>query len=231
MGLDAGGAGVGAGRCAGALENGLLRHGLGEGNVRRPPGDHVGVELVGHGDGAGRLAQLAAGAGRLVDEARLPADCCPEASVAIASDAIHLGVREGGHVGVVDRGRHLGRGNAARAVQSREDLAQQDHSSADAGFLLDHQDLVAHVAELEGRLHAGDAAANDEGVVLSHHLAPADRRATSASENWFMCLAKFSAHTEQMAAIFRRCGASPSALSRFCASSTIREARLAQSGR
>ena len=231
MSLDARRACVRAGGRAGTLENGLLRHGLGEGDVGRSAGNHVGVELVRDGDGAGRLTQLAASAGCLVDEARLAADVGLEVSVGVARDAIHLGIREGGHVGVVDRGRHLGGGDAAGAVEGREDLAEQDHSAADASLLLDEEDFVAHIPELEGRLHAGDAAADDQGVILSHRLAPVDRSATSASENWFMCLAKFSAQTEQIAAIFRRCGASPSALSRFWASSTILEARLAQSGR
>ncbi len=39
VGLDAGRAGVGAGRRAGPLDDGLLRHGLGEGDVCRPPRD------------------------------------------------------------------------------------------------------------------------------------------------------------------------------------------------
>ena len=115
---------------------------------------------------------------------------------------------------MVDRGRHLRRGDAAGAVEGREDLAEQDHPSADAGLLLDEQDLVAHVAELEGGLHAGDAAADDEGVVVSHQLAPGLGSAASASENWVMCLAKFSAQTEQMAAIFSRWPSKPLALRR-----------------
>ena len=45
-----------------------------------------------------------------------------------------------------------------------------------------------------------------------------------------MCLAKFSAQTEQMAAIFNRCGERPSALSMVWASAMIRDARFAQSG-
>ena len=73
VGLDAGRAGVRAGRGAGAVDDGLLRHGLGERDVGGAAGDQVVVELVGHGHGAGRLALLAAGAGDLVDEPGLAA--------------------------------------------------------------------------------------------------------------------------------------------------------------
>ena len=73
VGLDAGRAGERAWRAAGALDDRLLRHGLRERDVGRAPRHEVGVELVGHGHGAGGLAQRAAGAGRLVDVARLAA--------------------------------------------------------------------------------------------------------------------------------------------------------------
>src|ERR1035437_3732561 len=76
----------------------------------------------------------------------------------------------------------------------------------------DRQDLVAHVAELEGRFHAGDAAADDESVVAGHDFAPVLASAASVSENWFMCLAKFSAQTEQIAAILSRWACRPLAL-------------------
>ena len=74
VGLDAGRAGERAWRRAGPLDDRLLGHGLGERDVGRVASDHVRVELVGHRDGAGRLALLAAGAGRLVDEPRLLRD-------------------------------------------------------------------------------------------------------------------------------------------------------------
>ncbi len=202
--LDARRARIGAGRRALALDNGLLRHGLRERDVGRSAGDQVVVELVRHGHGAGLFAELAARTGHLVHEPGLLTDSRLDHAIVAARDLVHLRVRHRGDVGVVDRGRHLGGRDAARAVQGGEDLAEQDHPAADARFLLDEQDVVAHVAELERRLHAGDAAAYYEGVVLGHDLAPADRIAIRASENWFMCLAKFSAQTEQIAPIFNR---------------------------
>ncbi len=72
--LDPCGAGEGAGRRALPVDDGLLRHGLRKGDVGGPAGDQVVVELVGDGDRAGLLAQLAAGAGHLVDEAGLLPD-------------------------------------------------------------------------------------------------------------------------------------------------------------
>ena len=83
-------------------------------------------------------------------------------------DALDLAVGQGRDVGVVDGRRHLRRRDAARAVEGREDLAEQDHLPADAGLLLDEQDPVAHVAELEGGLHAADPGADDEDVVVRH---------------------------------------------------------------
>ena len=62
VGLDPGRAGEGARRAPGPIDDGLLRDGLGERDVGGPPGDEVGIELIGDRDGAGDLAQGAAGA-------------------------------------------------------------------------------------------------------------------------------------------------------------------------
>ncbi len=230
--LDPGRTGVGARRAAAAIDDRLLGDGLREGDVRRPPGDHVRVELVGDRDGAGGLAELAAGAACLVDVAGLAPDPGVELPVAVALDALDLAVREGRDVVVVDRGRHLRRGDAAGAVQGGEDLAQQDHLPADAGVLLHDEDLVAHVAQLQGGLHPPDAAAHDEHVILhGGHLVADGPRATSAFANCCTCFVKGSAQTEQMAAIFSRWGEWPAALRSVCACAMMCEARSAQSGR
>ena len=91
----------------------------------------------------------------------------------LRSMPVDLAVGLRGDVRVVDRRGHLRPGDAARAVQRREDLAQQDHPSADARLLLDEQHLVAHVAELDRRLHAADAAADHQDVVV--HRGSVDR--------------------------------------------------------
>ena len=194
--LDARRALVAARRDALARDDGLLRHRLREGDERRPPRHHVGVVLVRHGDVAGHLALAAAGAGGLVDELGLLLDLGVVAGgavavpvAAVAADRLHLGVGHHVDVGVMDGGAHLGGGDAAGAVERGEDLAEQDHLAADARLLLDDQDLVAHVAELERRLHAADAAADDERVVVLaglgcvHHAAafPAGPRPARAA--------------------------------------------------
>ena len=179
--LDAGRAVVGAGRDAGTLDDRLLGHGLREGDVGGATRHHVGVELVGHRHVAGHLAQAAAGAGGLVDELRLLADRGAIAAVAVAADAVDFGVGEHVDVGVMDGGGHLGGGDAARAVERGKDLAEQDHLAADAGLLLDDEHLVAHVAELERRLHAADAAADHQSVVL--HAADAFREGPSLARD------------------------------------------------
>ncbi len=165
VGLDARRAREGAGGSALAFDHGLLGHRLGEGDVGRPARDQVGVELVGYRHAADHLALTAARAGRFIHEAGLPLDLGPEAAV-LPLDALHLCVGEHRQVGMMDGGSHLGSGDATGAVERGEDLAQQDHPPADAPFLLDHQDLVAHVAEFEGGFHAADAAADDQSVVL-----------------------------------------------------------------
>ena len=77
------------GELPGAVDDRLLGHGLRERDVGGAPRDQVGVELVGHGDRAGRLALLAAGAGVDVDEAGLlghrGAEACRRPSCRISS--------------------------------------------------------------------------------------------------------------------------------------------------
>ena len=106
----------------------------------------------------------------------------------------------------------FGRRDAARAVQGGEDLAEQDHLAADAGFLLHQQDAVAHVAELQGGFHAADAGPHDQDVVAGHDRAADGPRSASAWPNCWTCRVNGSAHTEQMAAIFSRCGEWPACL-------------------
>jgi len=182
VGLDAGRARVGTRRHALAADDGLLRYGLREGDERRPARHQVGVVLVRDRHVAGHLALPAARAGGFVHvlglllDPRVVAD--RSLAAAVGADALDLGVRQHVDVGMVDGRRHLGGRDATRAVECGEDLAEEDHLAADAGLLLDDEDLVAHVAELEGGLHAADAAADDEGVILvgrTRHLGLAGR--------------------------------------------------------
>ena len=166
VGLDAGRAGIDAGRGAGTLDQGLLRDGLREGDVGRPPGDHPAVPLVRHGHGAGLLALPTARARGQVHETRPAVDLDVETARSIAGDSRDLRVGRDGHVRVVGRRRHLRGRDAAGAVEGREDLAEQDHPAPDARLLLDDEDAVAHVAELERGLHAPDSAADDQDVVV-----------------------------------------------------------------
>ncbi len=166
VGPDARRAGEAARRFPVTLDDRLLGHCLRERDVRRPAGHQVRVELVRHRDRAGLLTQLAAGAGRLVHVARLLAHGGVEPAVPVGRDPTDLAVGERRDVRVVNGARHLRRGDAAGAVQGREDLAEQDHLPAHAGFLLHEQHLVAHVAELQRGLHAADSGADDQDVVL-----------------------------------------------------------------
>ena len=179
VGLDPGRAGSDARRGALAFEHRLLRHRLREGDVGGPPGGEIGVELVGDGYRACLLARVAAGAGGPVDELGTFLDRGPEASVGILRDVLDLAVRHGRDVRVVDRGRHLRPRDAGGAVEGGEDLGQQDHPAPDARLLLHEQNLVAHIGQLDRRLHAADPTSHDQDVVV-HHLLPLVRAGAPA---------------------------------------------------
>ena len=57
---------------------------------------------------------------------------------------------------------HLRGEDAGRAVQGREGLVQLGHLAADGGLLFDDVDLEARVGDVQRRLDAGDAAADDQ---------------------------------------------------------------------
>ncbi len=178
--LDPGRAGIRARRGAGALDERLLRHRLRERDVRGAAGDELAVELVRHRHRARGLALAAPGAEARVDEARLLLDLDGEAAAVVAEDPLDLGVGQHRQVRVMRRRRHLRRRDAARAVERGEDLAEQDHLAADRRLLLDDEHAVAHRAELQRRLHAADAAADDERVVLRAAVAVAAVRRAHA---------------------------------------------------
>ena len=207
MGLDAGRAVEGAWRGAGAVHDCFLRHGLRKGDVGGPAGNHVGIELVRHRDGASHLAQLTPGAGRLVDEAGILPDRRVEVTVEVVPDLFDLGAGHDRDVRMVDGRGHLRGRDAAGAVESGEDLAQKDHLPADGSLLFDYEHLVAHVPHLEGGLHAPDPAADHQDVVVHGHGFWAGPSSVSIWLNSRMYLTKGSAQTEQRAAIFRRSGA------------------------
>ena len=79
-----------------------------------------------------------------------------------AGDRLDLGVRQQvDHLVLADR-HHLRREDAGGAVERREGLVEHRHVAADGAGALDEVDLLAGVGDLEGRLDAGDAAADDQ---------------------------------------------------------------------
>jgi len=178
--LDAGGAGERAGGSPESLDHRFLGHGLGEGNVSHTAGDQIEIELISDRNGTGEFALGAAGAGRRIDEGRLLAEADLETSVLTSRDRIDFRVGQEGDVGVVCGGGHLGGGYAARAVQGRENLAQKDLFPADARFLFDKKDFIAHVTEGQRRFHSGNAAANDEDIHVHFSASQDEPRPRSA---------------------------------------------------
>ena len=59
---------------------------------------------------------------------------------------------------------HLGGGDAAGAVQGGKDLGEPDHLAADGGVLFDDRHGESLVGQIQGRLKAGDAAADHQGI-------------------------------------------------------------------
>ena len=156
--------------CAGglpaALDQRLLRHRLRERNVGHAPAHQVVVVFIRHRYGAIHLTLATARTGVEIDIGGLLVQVDLEGAVAIARDLIHFTVDQRRDVGVMRRGRHLGRHDAARAVERGEDLAQENRLPANAGAFLDQQHAVAHVAQRRGRLHAGHAGTDDHDIVV-----------------------------------------------------------------
>ena len=63
-------------------------------------------------------------------------------------------------------GGHLGRGDAAAAVQGGEYFTEGNHFAANTGLLFYQYNLVALICEIQGSLHPGNAAAYDKSIDL-----------------------------------------------------------------
>ena len=87
----------------------------------------------------------------------------------VAVDLLDLGVGEQRDVRVLRHLDHPRRQDALRAVERREGLGELAHVAADGGLLLDQDHLVAGVGDVERRLDAGDAAADDQRPARDRH--------------------------------------------------------------
>jgi hypothetical protein len=79
-------------------------------------------------------------------------------------DMEHLGIGEEVDVGMVRRIDHLGRDDASRAIQGGKGLVQLSHVAANRKVLLHQMDLKPFFSNVEGRLHPGNACADDQGL-------------------------------------------------------------------
>ncbi len=66
---------------------------------------------------------------------------------------------------MMGRGRHLGRGDAAGAIQGGKDLGEPDHLAADGGVFFHQGHRKVLVGKIQGRLQPGDATAQNQGVI------------------------------------------------------------------
>ncbi len=174
--VDAGGAGVLAGRLAALLDGVDVRHALGVGAVDGFAVGEVFFVLVGHDDGADLFAVATAGAFFGVDVARLVADANVEVA-RLAGDGVDLAVGQQFDIQMPAGLDELGREDAHRAVVGGEGLVQPGHDAADGRVGLEEVDLLAGVGQVEGGLDAADAATDDKhradgwiAVGLNHDL-------------------------------------------------------------
>jgi hypothetical protein len=138
--------------------------------------------LTGQNDGTNIGTVGAAGAFLEVNVAGLHSQ--PGGEIArFALDGTHLGVGQDLNVGVAPDVHHLGRHNAHGTVVRRERLVQLRHVAADGALALHQVHLNACVGQIEGSLHASDAATDnhhrpDRAVagVLIIHIVNATRR-------------------------------------------------------
>ena len=139
-----------------------LRHGLCEGDIDGAAVVHAEVEFVRDLLLRALLgAKSAAGADVFLDEARFAADL----HVEVADEAAHgfdLGVGIDVDLLVLCAVDHLRGQDARGAVERREGLVDLGHLAADGRLLFDDIDLEAGLGNIQSRLDARDAAADDE---------------------------------------------------------------------
>ncbi len=64
------------------------------------------------------------------------------------------------------RSRHFGCRDAACAIKGRKHLGQADHFSADRGVFFQNCHLKALIAQIQGRLQAGNPSADNQCIKL-----------------------------------------------------------------
>ena len=166
---------------------GDVAHGALVGGAGVPAGGNpllLDGEGVGHGLGrvaVGGLARAQAQIERVVDLDRADVGALAAAGAAVSSmiagfaahvdveiaditgNLLNFAVGQQLNVFVASNGHHFGCEYSSRTVERREGLVQLGHMPADGRFPLDQIDLLAGVGQLEGRLDAGNAAADHQG--------------------------------------------------------------------
>ena len=139
-----------------------LRHGLRKRDIDRAAIVHAEVKFV--RDLLLRTlfrTQSAAGADVLLHKARFTADLYMEVADE-AADGFNLGVGIDVDFFVLRTVNHFRRQDTRRAVERRERLVDLGHLAADGRLLFDDIDLKARLGNVQRRLDARDAAADDE---------------------------------------------------------------------
>ena len=149
-------------RAGGLVDQVGVRYRLGERDVDGLALGDAGVELTRYAHRADVAAQTAGHACRFVHTARVPQDRRLERP-RHTRHRLDLGVGEEVDHLVLPHGHHLGRQDAGGAVQRGERLVEHRHVAADGARALNEVHTLAPVRDLQRRLDAGDAAADDQG--------------------------------------------------------------------
>ncbi|VTR65054.1 hypothetical protein DESC_290124 [Desulfosarcina cetonica] len=84
--------------------------------------------------------------------------------VAVSIQGLEIAVGEQGDVCMMRRRRHFGGRDATGAIQGGKHLGQANHLAADGCVFFDNRHAKSLVGQIQGRLQAGDAAADNQCV-------------------------------------------------------------------
>ncbi len=166
--IDAGGAGGRAGGAVFFVDGKRDGHSLGECPVDRLAVGQSLVPFAGQGNRAHLGAFAAAGAHPRFDISRFAGD----GHRVVADVAGHIGnfaVGQQLDIGILGHLHHLGGADAGRAVQGGKGFVELEHVAAHGRLAFHQVDGVTGVADIQGGLHAGDAATHDHDVGMDVH--------------------------------------------------------------
>ena len=147
------------------VQHRLLRDCGRERHTNGLPRPEIALEFMRQVHGTDVLALTASYTEVFIHISRLLLECRPEER-AFPGDGLHLCIGQDFNIGMVGCGSHSWGCDAACTVESREDLAQRYHHSADAWLSLHHGHLESLIRQVQGCSEPANATTHDEGIKL-----------------------------------------------------------------